>query len=105
MGLLVMVCTCSGAVGRARKVMKQAGYEGWLTHPVHEGKQHCTAVLDGMRRQGYDTRGLQQWIVSNSSFVLFIGYREPKEEIVWRNASAGSVEARIATEALIKAFA
>lgn len=105
MGLLVLVCACSNSTERARKVMKNAGYEGWLTHPIYEGKQRCNSVLDGMRRQGYDTRFLQQWIASNSSYVLFVGYGEPEDKIVWRNASSASVENRIGAEALIRAFA
>lgn len=105
MGLLVMVCACSGSTGLARKYMRNAGYEQWASHPVHEGKQHCVAVLDGMRREGYDTQGLQQWIISNSSFVVFVGYVEESKGLVWRDARAGSVESRIAAEGLIQAFA
>lgn len=105
MGLLVLTCACSGADGLARKYMKQAGYEGWITHPIYEGKQKCNSLLEGMRRQGYDTRFLQQWIASNSSFVVFVGYGDTNEKLVWRNAYSGSVESRIDAEALIKAFA
>lgn len=105
MGLLVLTCACSGAPALARKHLKNAGCTEWLTYPIYEGKQKCNSVLEGMRRQGYDTRFLQQWIVSNSSFVVFAGYGEPSDKIVWRNAQSGSVESRIAAEALIKAFA
>lgn len=105
MGFLVLACSCAGSTTQAREVMKKAGYDGWLTHPIREGKQHCRSVLDGMRRQGYDTRFVEQWIASNSSFVIFVGYDAETKELIWRDARSGSVESRVAAEALIKSFA
>lgn len=105
MGLLVLGCACGNTMGLARKTMKNAGYEGWLTHPVHEGKQHCKVVLEGMQREGYDTRELQQWIAWTSTFLVFVGYNEETKKLVWRNSRSGSVESRVDAEALIKAFA
>lgn len=97
--MLILCCRCGAAEPLARKVMREAHFEGWQTQPLVKGRAECMAALNRLP-QDKAVQEVRKFIQAKSSWTIFL--REIDGEYRWVDVGHGGTVNRIEAELILE---
>ena len=104
--IAVVTCTCGGAEGMARTVLKNGGLSNWLEIPIAQGKNQTKYVLDTFKSKHENNsayKALCDYVEKKGRYVVLIG--EKGKTFAWADVARGTLQERLDAEILVKEFA
>lgn len=102
--ILVMCCDCHNSDGLARKLLRDAGDEQYLTRPVYRGK---TNSIEAIKKNitgdnSVYVENIVHYILNSARYAIVIGY--DNEHLVWRDFSNGKMQPRLDAEIIVNSY-
>lgn len=99
--IAVVACMCGSSESMARNFLKSVDYDGWMTIPIHRGKEKSLSVLNQMPPVP-EKEMLQNFLKNSSKWVVIIGYDQ--ENMKWSDISHNAPKSTIEAEYVVKNF-
>lgn len=104
--IAIVTCTCGGAEGLARTVLKNGGHPDWLNVPIASGAKQTEYVLDTLKDKYGSAPGyaaLRDFVKNHGRYVVVIGFNG--KVFAWTDISRGTLKDRLDAEILVNEFA
>ena len=99
--IAVCTCMCGSVESLARDFLKSAGYQDWLSIPIHKGKEKSISLLNQLPPVP-EKEMLKNFLDNASKWVVIIGYDD--QNMKWSDIVHNSAKSRIEAEFIVKNF-
>lgn len=101
MSLTVVACMCGSSESMARSFLKSVNYPGWMTIPIHRGKEKSRSLLNQLPPTP-EKEMLDNFLRNASKWVVIIGY--DRDSMKWSDISHNAPKSRIEAEFVVSKF-
>lgn len=101
MSLAVVACQCGSSQSLARNFLHSAGYPGWATIPIVQGKERSKRALERIPRFP-EIEMLENFLEGASKWVVIIGWND--QACRWSDISHNASVTRVEAQFLVDTF-
>ena len=99
--ITVVTCACGSSDSMARNFLRSVNYPGWMTVPIHRGKEKSRSILNQLPSTP-EKEMLDNFLKNASKWVVIIGYDQ--DSMKWSDISHNAPKSHIEAEFVVKNF-
>ena len=101
MPIVVCACQCGSSESTARNFLKSVKHPGWLSVPIHKGKEKSRSLLNQLPPVP-EKEMLENFLKNASKWVVIIGYDQ--NSMKWSDIAHNAPKSYIEAEFVVKNY-
>ena len=97
----LLTCQCGSVEQRARGFLKRIGYAGWMSAPLHKGKERSKRAIQYLPKFP-EIEMLNNFLENASKYVVILGYDD--NGCRWADIAHGLPKSEIDAEFIVQQY-